>query len=101
MPSAPFATSTGAIAVTAGTQSVVMESAVTDVQLVSNGTAAASMQVYDGTSTSGVLVANLTVPASTTQGTFQPFNIPVKCNKGIFVVVTGTGAQGIVHYLPG
>lgn len=101
MPSFTCATSTGAIATTTGVQSVTLECAVTDVQLVSNGTAASSMQVYDGTSASGVLVANLTVPASTTQGTFQPFNIPVKCNKGVFVVVTGTGAQGIVHYIPG
>ena len=93
------ATSSGAIATTAGSQVVALESYVTDVQLLSNGTAAATMQVYDGTSTSGVLVASLTVPASTIQGTFQPFNIPVCCNKGIFVVVTGTGAQGIVHYV--
>lgn len=95
----PYATSTGSVAQASAGQTVSIECAVTDVQLISNGTLAATLQVYDGTSASGVMIANLAIPATTSAPTFIPFNIPVTCNKGIFTVCTGTGASFIIHYI--
>lgn len=94
------ATSTGSLAVSAGAQAVSIECMVTYIQLISNATAAATMQIYDGTSTSGVLLASLSIPATTTPPQTVSFNIPVYANKGVFYVITGTGATGIVHYVP-
>lgn len=101
MSSKNYATSTGSIAQASAGQTIAIGCAVTDVQLLSNGTAAATLQIYAGTSASGVMIASLTVPASTTSPTFMPFNIPVAAPNGVFTVCTGTGASFIIHYAPG
>lgn len=98
-------TSSGAIAVTAGAQVVPANSVAS--QLVSGvltnlqclaGSAAGTVMIYDGTSTSGVLLASLNaVPTGTTQ--FANISNGVCFTKGLFIVVSGTGAQAVVHYI--
>lgn len=101
MASQARATSTGSLAATTGAQAIAIGCSVTDVQLVSNGTVAATMQIYDGKDTTGVMLANLSIPASTATPQFMAFNIPVYADKGVYYVITGTGATGIIHYTPG
>lgn len=103
MSSKNYATTSGSIAQTSAGQTIPanMGVVVTDVQLVSNGTIAATLQVYAGNSASAPMIANLAVSASTTSPTFMPFNIPVSAPNGVFTVCTGTGASFIIHYAPG
>lgn len=101
MSSKNYATSTGSIAQASAGQTIAIGAAVTDVQLLSNGVAAATLQVYAGTSASGVMIASLTVPASTTAPTFMPFNIAVSAPNGVFTVCTGASATFIIHHVPG
>lgn len=95
----PYATSTGSIVQASAGQTVALECAITDIQLISDGTNAATLKVYDGTSASGVLIASLSIPATTLPAVVVPFNIPVTCNKGIFTVCTGSGASFVIHYV--
>jgi len=98
------ATSSGAIAVTAGTSVIpaattagqVKSGILTAVQCVA-GSAAGSVMIYDGNSTSGLLLVSLTgVPSGTTQ--FANIANGVAFANGLFIVVSGTGAQAVVHY---
>jgi len=93
----PYATSTGSQ--NADGQAVALECAVTSIELKSDGTNAATLSVYDGTSTSGVLIASLSIPASTAAPQFVTFNIPVCCTKGVYADVGGTGATYIIQYI--
>lgn len=85
-------TSTGAIALTAGTQSVTGSGILLSVECV-GGSAAGTVTVYDGTSTGGTRLASL---AGVAIGTTQVVTFPqgVVFNKGLFIVVSGTGATG-------
>lgn len=95
----PYATSTGSVAIGSVGQTISLECAITAVELISNGTNAANLQVYDGTSASGVLVADIHIPASTAAPTVLTFNTPVYCNLGAFTAGSGTGATFIIHYI--
>ena len=101
------ATSSGAIAVTAGAAVVPSASrtsqlnsgVLTSVQCVA-GSAAGTVTVYDGTSTAGTILASLNgVPVGTTQ--FANISIPVVFSTGLYVVVSGTGTTAILHYVVG
>lgn len=95
----PYATSTGSKA--AGGQTVALECALTAVELISDGTNACNIQVYDGISAAApaVLLADIHIPASTVAPTVITFNTPVYCNRGIFTVLTGTDATFLLHYI--
>lgn len=99
-------TSSGSIAVTAGTQIVPNNTndaqggapasgVLVSAQVVAAG-AAATMQIYDGTSTSGVLLVSLQAATNATQ--FANIAQGIAFVNGLFVVVTGTGAKGVLSY---
>lgn len=75
-------------------------SRVHSVTLISDGTNACSVVVYDNaTSASGAVLAKLVLPASSGSPEFFVHDSnPISANKGIFVDVTGTGAAYIVTY---
>jgi hypothetical protein len=79
-------------------QITLLESTVTAVQLVAAG-AAATLIVYEGTSSSGLAVATISAAAGTSNSV--TFNKPVVCNTGVFADVSGAGATYIVHFIPG
>ena len=95
-------TSSGSIAVTAGTQLIPLNANNTSDGILlhiecTGGSSAGTIQVYDGTSTAGILLAQVAgVPAGTTQSHY--FSNGVAFVNGLFVVVSGTGSVGLVHY---
>jgi hypothetical protein len=93
--SCPTALSSGLLA--AGTTTVVSrKSYLNSVVVVSDGTNAATVVVYDNTAASGTVLAKATTPTSGT--THLVFDAPIRASIGITVVVSGTGAEAIIHY---
>ena len=69
---------------------------------ISDGTNTCVVTLYHGSAaTSGNEIAKLSIPASTTPPQSIIFNNPIPCPDGLFIVVTGTGAKGIVYYSAG
>lgn len=66
-------------------------------QLVSDGTNAATLTVYDNTAASGKVIATLLVPATTVPGANMDFARALRCDIGLTVVVAGTGAVAYVN----
>lgn len=93
----PYATSTGNQS--AGGQTVALESALTAVELIPDGTNACNLQVYDGTSSSGVLLADIHIAALSVPSVLVAFNTPVYGNKGFFTVLGGSGGNFLLHYI--
>ncbi len=88
-------TSSGQIAVTSGAQTVTGAGVLLSAELL-GGTTANAFTIYDGTSTSGLMLANLqNVTAVTVQ---EAFPQGVCFNTGLYVVVSGTGSKGCLHY---
>ncbi len=72
------------------------------VMLISDATNTASVIIYDNASAaSGLVLAKLSIPATTTAPQFISFNNPICANKGIYADVSGTGANYIVYYSQG
>ena len=73
------------------------------VTLISDATNTASIVIYDSpvANTGALVLAKLSIPATTTAPQTITFNNPVSANKGIFADVTGTGANFIVYYSQG
>lgn len=90
------ATSTGSIAVTAGAQTITGPGVLLFAQLM-GGTTLNAMTIYDGTSTSGLMLINLQNVVANTNTIAQPPQ-GVVFNTGLFIVVSGTGSTGIAHY---
>ncbi len=71
------------------------------VQLIADGTNAATLIIYDNTSAAGTVLAKLSLAAT---GTYQDAHLPAEgfaCNKGIYADVTGTGAAFIIGFSQG
>jgi hypothetical protein len=94
-----LATSTGSVAIGSVGQTVTIGCTVSYIQLISDGTNACNLQVYDGTSASGVMIASLKIPATTVAPEILQLNIPVCANRGIFTAGSGTGSSFIIHYV--
>lgn len=89
-------TSTGSIAVTSGSQKVTGPGILLYANLV-GGTTGNHLTVYDGTSTSGLLLidlANVTAGVSTSAN----FEGGIVFNTGLYVVVSGSGSTGSLTY---
>lgn len=71
------------------------------VVLIPDGTNACSIIIYDNIASSGLELARLVIPASSTAPQVLSLNNPVSANKGIRADVTGTGATYIVYYSQG
>lgn len=69
----------------------------TGVQVITDGTNAATVKVYDGTSAVDKLVAQFQVVGTDLNGgrSFQHLYM----SKGIYVAISGTGAQAIIDYV--
>lgn len=63
--------------------------------------AACTCIVYDNATTnSGTVVAQVNNTANTTT-VYYEFTTPIRCLKGAYVALTGTGANAILHYATG
>lgn len=94
----PYATSSGLR--TADAQIYSGYGALTLVEVISDGTNVATLSVYDGISSAGVLLLKLSIPATTAAPEIYPINVGCSFNQGLFVDVGGTGAAYVVHYIP-
>lgn len=89
-------TSSGQIAVTSGTQQTTGPGVLMSAELL-GGTTANAFTIYDGTSTSGTMLANI---QNVTAGVsvFETYPSGIAYNYGLYVVVSGTGSKGILTY---
>jgi len=62
-----------------------------------DGTNAATLTLYDNTSASGNVLAQMIVAGADRTNALL-FNLAVRCNNGIYADVTGTGATYTVYY---
>lgn len=94
---------------TADAQITTLPSRLKHVILIADGTNAATLDVYAGTSASGLLLARLSVAAGDTMQTVLFAEGGVEGNvaigvagngQGLFADVTGTGASYLVGYSP-
>lgn len=68
------------------------------IQLLADGTNAATVVLYDNASAaSGTVIAKVIVDATSTYEWFTS-DAGIVCNNGIYADVTGTGAEYIVHF---
>lgn len=91
-------TSSGSIAVTTGVQQVVGQGILTYASVV-GGTTGNALTIYDGLSTSGLLLAEVKNATAVSQDANIPA-VGVRYNVGLFVVVSGTGSTAVLHYQP-
>jgi hypothetical protein len=69
------------------------------VTILSDGTNACNVIIYDATSATGTVVAKVSIGALSLKTTEHiVFENPVVCEDGIYADVTGTGANYIVYY---
>ena len=89
-------TSSGAIAVTTGAQTITGPGILLNASLI-GGTTANVFTIYDGTSTSGIMLANI---QNTTAGVSsqEHYQGGIVFNTGLYVVVSGTGSKGLLTY---
>lgn len=64
-----------------------------------DGTNAATVEIYDGTSSSGTLVFRHIYLGANTKTDPVFINVPIICNGGMFLDLTGTGAAATVLYV--
>lgn len=67
------------------------------ITVLTDGTNAATLVVYDATSATGTVVAKAVVAGASLTGHFI-FENPVLCENGIYADVTGIGAGYIVYF---
>ncbi len=65
--------------------------------VITDGTNAATVTLYDNTTASGTVLAQMIVAGADRTG-FQSWNFHCRCLNGIYADVTGTGASYIVHF---
>jgi hypothetical protein len=65
--------------------------------VITDGSNDATISVFDNTAASGTTIFEMTVLGGDNYGG-KNWNPPVKCNTGITVDVTGTGASYIIEY---
>jgi hypothetical protein len=73
--------------------------ALTFIEAITDGTNSATVNVYNGTSTGGVLVGSFACPGPS-NFCGATYEIPIACPNGIYISVTGTNAGAIVGYQP-
>lgn len=66
------------------------------IQVIADGTNAATAILYDNASAaSGTVVAKIIVDAT---ATYEDFYCDVECKNGLYLDLTGTGCEVIVHF---
>lgn len=92
--SCPSAKSSGSLGL--GTTTVVSrKTRLNSVSVISDGTNAATVIVYDNTAASGTILARMN--AGTTMASIV-FQNPVQASVGLTVVVSGVGATAVITY---
>lgn len=91
-----FATSTGEL--TADTLIVQKKGALCSVLVITDGTNAATVLIYDNTSAAGKKIAEFTVAGATGYGG-RNWIFPVGYENGLYMDISGTGASAIVEYV--
>lgn len=70
--------------------------------VLTDGTNAATVVLYDNASAaSGTVLAKVIVAGADRMAVFSPHDAGVVVNQGIFLDITGTGAEAIVHFTKG
>lgn len=90
--------SSGALSVAANQVVTARPARVASIQLITDGTNAASVQVFDNASTSAGQVAARVDCAGADRFANWSHDSGVEVLNGITVTVTGTGAVAIIHY---
>lgn len=72
--------------------------ALCSVLVITDGTNAATVIVYDNTAASGKVVAEFVVAGATGYGG-RNWIFPVAMDNGIYLAISGTGASAVVEYL--
>lgn len=83
------------------TESAIINSGIcllASVLVITDGTNAATVIIYDNTAASGKKIAEFVV-AGTTQYGGRNWVFPVECKTGIYCAISGTGASSIVEYI--
>ena len=73
------------------------KSILTGFLVVTDGTNNATIVIYDNTSAAGTELAKIVVLGASYFGG-GTFEIPIRCTKGIYADITGTGASYIIYY---
>lgn len=72
------------------------------VTVLTDGANAATVVVYDNASAaSGTVLAKIIVAAADRSAVFSPHDEGIVVNNGIYLDITGTGAEAIVHFNKG
>jgi hypothetical protein len=95
-----FLVSTSTGRQTADAQLVTGNGFLTAIMVEADGTNAATVELHDGTGTSGTLLAKIIVDATLTNEAIT-FPHPVRFNTGLYLNVTGTGCGATIHYSRG
>jgi hypothetical protein len=92
-----MASSISSGALTANTQVVTGKGLLNGVLVNTDGTNAATVVVYDGTDTNGIMLVKAVVAGSENIKDIL-FNKAVRADVGLYVTVNGTGASAIVYH---
>ena len=71
---------------------------ITAIHIITDGTNAAGVVVFDNTAASGKVICEISVAGTDNYGG-RTWPFPIWVNNGIYVNVTGTGASYIVEYI--
>lgn len=92
-----FDASSGTKELTASGQAVTGGCWITGLQIVTDGTNAATVTLYDGTGTSGKKIGTFWLPGALYGDRYQ-WTFPRRCESGIYLSLSGTGASAIIEY---
>lgn len=91
------AVSSGALATGSTTTLAAGHSALNTINVLTDGTNPATVTVYDNTAASGKVIAVMSVPGASLSSVLS-FYPAVRCDIGLTIVVSGTGATGYISY---
>ena len=74
--------------------------AITSFEVLTDGSNAATVTVYDNATTGSGTVISKIVCTGAANFCGQTWDVPRYCSNGIYVSISGTGAGAIVEYLP-
>ena len=66
--------------------------------IITNGSANATLTLYDNTEASGTVKAKLVIPGANLSGGRNYSKYPLKFTNGIYALLSGTGASYIVEF---
>lgn len=67
------------------------------VTVLTDGTNAATVTLYDNTSAAGTVIFKALIPGASGSAS-DAYNLAIRCQNGIYASISGTGANAIVYY---